>query len=60
MDRVFSRQMTGYIVLARKGHRTEWALEARSLSALELGVAVAVVASRIAATATGATVLRRR
>ena len=52
--------MAGYVVLACKDHRTHRAAEARSLSAFEPGVAVTVVASRIATTATGATVLHRR
>lgn len=55
--RMLPRQMAGHVVLARKDHRAERAAEARSLSAFESGVAVAIVASRIAATAAGATVL---
>jgi len=52
---VFSRQMASHVVLARKGHRADRAEEAPWLSALDLVVAIAVVAPTIAAAAFGTT-----
>lgn len=50
--------MASHVVLARKGHRADRAEEAPWLSALDLVVAIAVVAPTIAAAAFGTTVRR--